>query len=49
MKEVRTMTQGFTDRAQQRPQGSPAIVLWLFALMIAEIEVFLWLFERWYS
>ena len=43
------MTQRLTDHAQHTPDGGPAIVVWLFALMIAEIEVVLWLFERWDS
>ena len=48
-REVRTMTQRSTSNAPDAPQGGPAIVLWLFALLIAEAELLLWLLERAYS
>ena len=43
------MTQQWTGHTQDASHGGPAVVLWLFAALVAEIELFLWLFERWYS
>jgi hypothetical protein len=47
--EVRTMTQRSTRDAAAAQLGGPAIALWLLAVLAVEIELYLWLFERWYS
>jgi len=43
------MTQRSTDLAAHTPRGGAAVVLWLFALLIAEAELLLWVLERAYS
>ena len=43
------MTQRSTREAAATEMGGPAVVLWLLAVLAVEIELYLWLFERWYS
>jgi hypothetical protein len=43
------MTQRSTRDAAAARIGGRAIVLWLFAALAIEIELYLWLFQCWYA